>query len=155
MKRRWALLLLCHLFACRRVAAPREDTGGPVQVLSVTPSYGADGKADFTVLMSVRNDRREPASATRVKWRMRLRRRWFAEGEQLVDRPLLPAAATRFELVLPLALRKPPTASDLTAAELSIEGELAVLIGGDEQTLSFAKTLVVDAPAGRAGPDED
>ncbi|HME89961.1 MAG TPA: hypothetical protein VKE49_00950 [Myxococcaceae bacterium] len=151
-----ALLLLAGSWACQRVPPPGNGPGGPIQVLSVRPAYRSDGKAEITLLMSVDNGHAQPGEVKSVRWRLSLRRRRFAEGEQLVNQKLLPQAATRFELVLPIALRKAPAAAELAPVELSILGDLTVVIGGAEQTLPFAKTAVVEAPRRPHGiSDED
>lgn len=151
-----ALLLLAALSACQRVPTRTDQPGGPVEVLSIKPAYHGDGRAEITLAVSVDNGQPQPGAAKSVKWRLWLRRRRFAEGEQLVDQVLLPQAATRFDLVLPLALRKAPAPADLGPVELSIQGDLTVVIGGAEQTLPFAKTAVVDGPNRRPGGlDED
>ena len=151
-----ALLLLAGPSACQRVPPRADQSGGPIQVLTVMPAYRSDGRAEITLLMSVDNGQPQPGAAKSVRWRMWLRRHRFAEGEQLVSQLLLPQAATRFELVLPLALRKAPAAADLGPVEVSIRGDLTMIIGGAEQTLSFAKTAVVEAPSRpRGGLDED
>lgn len=154
-RHRLALLWALSLLACHRVAPRRDDPRWPIQVLSVTPTYRSDGRADFTVLISVDNVQPEAGRTKSARWRIWLRNLWFAEGEQRVEQPLSPAAITRFELLVPLALRKPAGPADLATAELSIRGELTVVIGGAEQALPFAKTVFVQAPANRTGPDED
>ncbi len=151
-----ALLLLAGLSACQHLPPRADHSGGPIEVLSVRPAYRSDGRAEIALLISVDNVQPQPGAAKSVRWRMWLRRHRFAEGEQLVNQLLLPQAATRFELVLPLALRKAPAAADLAPVELSIRGDLTVVIGGTEQTLPFAKTAIVEAPTRpHSGPDED
>jgi hypothetical protein len=91
-----------------------------------------------------------------VSWRIWIQRRWFAQGEQVVSQPIAAGGATRMELVLPLALRRAPAPAELVPVELTIRGELTALIGGVEETLGFARTLVVNAPSTRlGGVDED
>jgi len=151
-----ALILLAGLSTCQRVPPGEDPPGGPIQVLSIKPAYRSDGRAEITLLMSVDNGQPQSGAVKSVSWRIWLRRLRFAEGQQLVNQSLLPQAATTFELVLPLALRKAPAAADLGSVELSIRGDLTVIIGGAEQTLSFAKTAVVEAPSrlrGSTGED--
>jgi len=151
-----ALILLAGLSACQRVPSSEDPPGGPVQVLSVKPAYHNDGRAEITLRMSVDNGQPHPGAVKSVRWRMWLRRIRFAEGEQLVNQSLLPQGTTTFQLVFPLGLRKAPAAADLGRVELSIQGDLTVNIGGAEQTLSFAKTALVEAPSRpHGGPDED
>lgn len=152
---RLAMLLIVMLAACAR-ASRRPDGAGPhIELLSVTPNYRADGKAEFTLVISVDNAQPLPGTTKSAHWRMWLRNRRFAEGEQRVEQPLAPSGPTRFEMLLPLALRKAPAAADLTPTELTIQGELTVTIGGADRTLPFRRTLTIDAPIDRTGPDED
>jgi len=146
-QRRLAFILLVGLSACQRVSPGADPPGGPIQVLSIKPAYRSDGGAEIALLMSVDNGQPQPGAVKSVVWRIWLRRLLFAEGQQLVNQSLLPQAATTFEVVLPLALRKAPAAADLSSVELSVRGDLTVVIGGAEQTLSFAKTAVVEAPS--------
>ena len=155
-QRQLALILLAGLSTCQRVPPGEDPPGGPIQVLSIKPAYRSDGRAEITLLMSVDNGHPQSGAVKSVSWRIWLRRLRFAEGQQLVNQSLLPQAATTFELVLPLALRKAPAAADLGRVELFIRGDLTVNIGGAEQTLSFAKTALVEAPSRpHGGPDED
>jgi len=149
------LALAAALSGCR--AAPvRPEPAQAVQVLSITPVYKSDGGADFAVVMSVADLGGQEGLATRVSWRIWIQRRWFAQGEQVVSQPIAARGATRLELVLPLALRRTPTPAELVPIELTIRGELSALIGGVEETLGFARTLVVQAPSIRlGGADED
>jgi hypothetical protein len=147
--------LAAALGGCRS-ASIRPDAGKAVQVLSITPVYKNDGGADFKVLMSLADPRGQAGIATRVSWRIWIQRRWFAEGEQVVSQPIAAGGTTRLELVLPLALRRAPAPAELVPVELMIRGELTAMIGGVEETLGFARTLVVNAPSTRlGGVDED
>ena len=147
--------LAAALGGCRS-ASIRPDAGKAVQVLSITPVYKNDGGADFKVLMSLAHPRGQAGIATRVSWRIWIQRRWFAEGEQVVSQPIAAGGTTRLELVLPLALRRAPAPAELVPVELMIRGELTAMIGGVEETLGFARTLVVNAPSTRlGGVDED
>jgi hypothetical protein len=143
------------LGGCRSAAVRPDDSAGPVQVLSVTPTYRSDGGASFAVLIAVANHETQPGRATRVSWRIWLQRRWFAQGEQVLAQPIAAGGATRFELVLPLALRRPPAPADLVPVELSFRGDLTRVIGGSEETLPFARTLTVSAPNIRFSGAED
>lgn len=152
---RRAMLLIVTLGACAGASRRPDRAGPPIEVLSVVPNYRADGRAEFTLLISVDNAQPLPGMTKSAHWRMWLRNRRFAEGEQRVEQPLAPSGPTRFEMLLPLALRKPPAPADLTPTELTIQGELTVAIGGADRTLPFKRTLTIDAPIDRTGPDED
>jgi len=149
------LALAAALGGCR--GAPiRPDPAQAVQVLSITPVYKSDGGADFTVLLSVADPSGQAGLTTRVSWRIWIQRRWFSQGELVVSQPIAAGGTTRLELVLPLALRRTPAPAELVPTELTIRGELRALIGGVEETLGFARTLVVNAPSTRlGGTDED
>ena len=140
----------------RRAASRGDDPGGPVHVLSISPTYKSDGSADFNVVLAVANPEAQPGSATKVSWRIWLQRHLFAEGKQVLAQPLAGRSTTRFELVLPIALRRATSSADLLSVELSIRGDLTAEIGGSEETLPFAQTTRVNAPSNRtSGFEED
>jgi len=141
---------------CRRAPIRGDDAAGPVQVLSISPTYKSDGSADFSVVLAVANPEAQLGSATRVTWRIWLQRHLFAEGKQVLAQPLAARSTTRFELVLPIALRRATSPADLVPVELSIRGDLTAEIGGSEETLPFAQTMRVNAPSNRSsGFEED
>jgi hypothetical protein len=149
-------VLAALLGGCRRAQIRGDDPVGPVQVLSITPTYRSDGSADFSVLMAVANPEAQPGSATKASWRLWLQRRLFAEGEQVIAQKLTARSTTRFELMIPIALRRAAAPADLVPVELSIRGDLTAEIGGSEKTLPFAQTTRVNAPSNRAaGAEED
>lgn len=155
--RRLALLTVLALaaFSCKG-AQLRPEPAQAVQLLSITPVYKSDGGADFAVVMSVADPRGQAGMVTRVSWRIWIQRRWFAQGEQVVSQLIAGGGATRLEVVLPLALRRTPGPAELVPIEVTIRGELSASIGGVEEALGFARTLVVNAPSNRlGGADED
>ncbi len=148
--------LAAAIAGCRGASVKPEEPAGPVQVLSVTPTYKNDGGADFAVLIAVANPDPQPGNATRVSWRIWVQRRLFAEGEQVLSQPIAARVTTQFQLTLPLALRRAPATAELIPVEFSIRGDLTAVIGGAEETFSFARTLWVSAPSSRtSGADED
>jgi hypothetical protein len=135
--------------ACRTVRSEKEIAIRPVEVISISPTYKNNGEADLAVAVEVHNPGSSVGRANRIEWRVWLDQKLFAQGEQFIAQPLQASANTRFEVVLPLALRRPAGAGELAPVELSIRGTIAALIAGSEEELPFAHDVTVRAPSNR------